>query len=160
MSTKALNGVEYFVTFIDDHSRKTWIYFLKTKDEDFTNFYIREDIRREWTAPYDPKQNGLAERKNRTIVEAARVMLYDQDMPKFLWAEACGTAVYVQNRTPLRALGKITPESAFTGKKHEMSHFRIFGSLAYCHIPEEKRKKLDQIAEKGYLVGYSENAKA
>ena len=41
-----------------------------------------------------------------------------------------------------------------------MSHFKIFGSVTYCHVPDEKRKKLDQTAEKGYLVGYSENAKA
>lgn len=81
-------------------------------------------------------------------------------MPKFLWAEACNIVVYIQNRTPHRALGKITPGKVFTGKTPEVSHFRIFGSLAYCCIPEEKRKKLDQTAEKGYLAGYSENAKA
>ena len=102
MSTKALSDVEYFVTFIDDHSRKTWIYFLKTKDKvfdqfqefkslvenligkriktlrsdnggeyidkDFIEFCAREGIRREWTAPYNPEQNGIAERKNGTIV--------------------------------------------------------------------------------------------
>jgi len=123
-------------------------------------FRTRESIRREWTTPYNPKQNGVAERKNGTIVEAARAMLYDHDMPKFLWAEACNTVVYVQNRTPHRALRKITPESVFTDKKLEVRHFRIFGSLAYYHITEEKRKKLDQTMEKGYLVGYNENAKA
>lgn len=83
-----------------------------------------------------------------TIVEAARAMLYDQDMPNFLWAEAYNTTVYVQNRIPHRALGKITSESVFTGKKPKVSHFRIFWSLAYCHVPEEKRKKLDQTTEK------------
>ena len=57
-------------------------------------------------------------------------------------------------------MGKITPENVFTGKTLEVNHFRIFGSLAYCRIPEEKRKKLDQTVEKGYLAGYSENAKA
>lgn len=57
-------------------------------------------------------------------------------------------------------MGKITVEKVFTGKTLKVSHFRIFGSLAYCCIPEEKRKKMDQIVEKGYLVGYSENAKA
>ena len=46
-------------------------------DKNFTDFCVREGIRREWTAPYNPEQNGVAERKNRTIVEAARVMLYD-----------------------------------------------------------------------------------
>eukprot|EP00253_Pinus_taeda_P032345 PITA_32345 len=94
-----------------------------------------------------------------TIVEAARAMMYDQDMSKFLWAEACNTTVYVQNRTPYRALGKITPEQVFTEKTPEVSDFRIFGSLAYRCIPEEKRKKLDQTAEKGYLAGYNENAR-
>ena len=64
-------------------------------DKEFTRFSVREGIRREWTAPYNPKQNGVAERKNRTSVEAARAMLYDQDMPKFLWAEACNTVVYI-----------------------------------------------------------------
>lgn len=67
--------------------------------------------------------------------------------------------MYIQNKAPHRALGKITPESVFTSKKPAVSHFRIFESLAYCHVPEEKRKKLDQTAKKGYLVGYSENAK-
>ena len=102
----------------------------------------------------------MAERKNKTIVAATRVMLYDQDMPKFLWVEACNTVVYVQNKIPHAALGKIMPKSVFTGSKPEVSHFRIFGSTTYCHVPSEKRKKLDMTAEKGYLIGYSENAKA
>ena len=87
-------------------------------------------------------------------------MLYDQEMPKFLWAEACNTTVYIQIRVPNRALGKVTPESVFTGSKPEVSHIRIFNNIAYCHVPEERRKKLDQTAEKGFLMGYSENAKA
>ena len=57
-------------------------------------------------------------------------------------------------------MGKITPESVFTRNKPEVSYFRIFGAATYCHVPEEKRKKLDTTAEKGYLVGYSKNAKA
>ena len=52
---------------------------------DFIDFCAKEGIRRDWTTPYNPEQNGVAERKNRTIVEATRAMLYDQDMPKFLW---------------------------------------------------------------------------
>jgi len=51
-------------------------------------------------------------------------------------------------------LGKRTPEGVFTGKKLEVNHLRMFGSVANCHIPDEKRNKLDQTAEKGYLVGY------
>ena len=63
-------------------------------------------------------------------MEVAREMLYDQDMPKFLWAEACNTVVYVKNKIPHRALGKITSKSVFTGRKPKVSHFKIFGSLA------------------------------
>ena len=81
-------------------------------------------------------------------------------MPKLLWAEACNTVVYIQNKVPNRALGKVTPESVLIGSKLEVSHIRIFDSIAYCHVPEEKRKTLDQTTEKGFLMGYSENAKA
>ena len=62
-------------------------------------------------------------------------MLYDQDMPKFLWVEACNTAVYVQNGIPQNDLGEITPRSVFTGSKPEVRHFRIFGNAEYCHVP-------------------------
>eukprot|EP00253_Pinus_taeda_P034476 PITA_34476 len=87
-------------------------------------------------------------------------MLYEQDLPRFLWAEACNMAVCIQNRTPHRALGKKTPKGVFTGKKPEVSHFRIFGSIAYCHMPDERCTKLDHTAENGFLVGYSEILKA
>ena len=65
-------------------------------------------IKRELSTPYNPQQNGIAERKNRTIMEAARAMLHDQDLPMHLWAEAARTTVYVQKRTPHRVLE--TPE--------------------------------------------------
>ena len=57
-------------------------------------------------------------------------------------------------------MGKKTLEGVFTGKKLEVSHFRIFGSVAYCHVPHDKRTKLDQIAEKGFFVVYNETSKA
>eukprot|EP00253_Pinus_taeda_P032313 PITA_32313 len=77
-------------------------------------------------------------------------MLYDHNLPKFLWAKACNTTVHTHNRIPHRALGKKTPEGVFTGKKPEVSHLRIFKSVAYCHIPKEKRIKLEQTAKVVY----------
>lgn len=68
--------------------------------------------------------------------------------------------MYIQNKSPHKALGKKTPEGVFTGKKPEVSHLRIFRCVTYCHIPDEERSKLDQIAKKGYVVGYSETSKA
>ena len=93
---------------------------------------------------YNPQQNGISERKNRTIMEAARAMLHDQDIPMHLWAEAARTTVYVQNRTPHRALENKTPEEDFSGKKPKVIHLRIFSCPVYIHIPKEKGKNLQE----------------
>ena len=82
-------------------------------------------IKRELSTPYNPQQNGITEMKNRTIMEAVRAMLHDQDLPMHLWAEAARTAVYVQNYTPHRVL---------ENKTLEVNHLRIFDYLVYIHI--------------------------
>ena len=74
-------------------------------------------INRELYTPYNPQQNGIAERKNRTIMEAAREMLHDQDIPMHSWVEAARTMVYVHNHTPHRVLEKKTPKEVFSDKK-------------------------------------------
>eukprot|EP00253_Pinus_taeda_P032374 PITA_32374 len=106
---------------------------------EFVDYCAKAGIRREFTVPYNPQQNGVAERKNRSIIGAAKAMLHDQGLPLFLWAEACNTAVYLQNRSPHRALGHMTPEEAFSGKKPDIGHLHIFGCITYSYIPKEKR---------------------
>jgi hypothetical protein len=128
--------------------------------KEFNDFCAGEGIRLDLIVPYNPQQNGVVERKNRAIVGTARAMLHDQGLPLFLWAEACYTVVYLQNRSPHGALGDKTLEEAFSGKKPEVGHFRIFGCLTYSHVPSEKRTKLESTAEKGIFVGYSETSKA
>jgi hypothetical protein len=128
--------------------------------KEFMDFYVGEGIRRELIVPYNPQQNGVVERKNRAIVGVARAMLHDQGLPLFLWDEACYTAVYLQNRSPHRAVGSMTPEEAFSGKKPEVGHFRIFGCITYSYVPFEKRTKMEPMAERGIFVGYSETSKA
>jgi hypothetical protein len=194
MSSASLTRSLYYVVFIDDFSRKSWIFFMKTKghvfsrfqefkalvenqtgkkirvlrsdnggeytSKEFMDFYAGEGIKRELTVPYNPQQNGVAKRKNRAIVGAVRDMLHDQGVPLFLWAEACYTAVYLQNRSPHRAVGSMTPEEDFSGKKPEVGHFRIFGCITYSYVPFEKRTKLEPMAERGIFVGYSETSKA
>ena len=169
----------YFATFIDDFSQKTWIYFLKGKDEVFSKFkefkalvenstnrkikvlrsdnggeYTSKDfnsfckstgIKREFTVPYNPQQNGVAEQKNRSIIESTKALIHDQDIPMFLWAEAANTTVYLQNRCPHRAVKDKTLEEAFTGVRPEAGHLRIFGCPVYVHVPHEKRSKLDPL---------------
>lgn len=129
------------------------------ESNEFHDFCNETGIKRETTTPYTPKQNGVAKRKDRTIMEVVRSMLHDQRLPKFLWDEAKNTVVYVQNRCPHQALDSKTPEEMFTGKKPDVSHFRIFGSLVYFHVPKEIRNKLGASGKKGIFVGYSKNTK-
>ena len=85
-----------------------------------------------------------------------RVMLHDQGLPIHLWDEACNTVVYVQNRCPRRVLGMSTPEEAFSGKKPDISHLKIFGSPIYIHVTKDARKKLKPTPEVGVFLGYAE----
>ena len=93
-------------------------------------------------------------------MEAARAMLYDQGLPKFLWGEAANTTVYSQNRCPHSALDSKTPEEVFSSKKPDVSHFRVFGCPVYFHVPKEKRRKSNASTKKGMFVGYNETSKA
>ena len=83
-------------------------------------------------------------------------MLHDQGLPKFLWGEAANTAVYVQNRCPHFAFDSKTLEEVFSGKKPDVSHFRVFGIPVYFNVLKEKRSNLDASGKKGMFVGYSE----
>ena len=118
--------------------------------------YLEEKgIVMENTAPYTPQQNGKAERANRTIFECARTMLRAKELPKFLWAEAVSTAVYVLNHTTHSSRKNLkTAYEAWTNRKPNLEHIRVFGSTAYMHVPKRLRRKLDDKAKKTILVGY------
>ena len=75
-------------------------------------------------------------------------------LPKELWWEIVTTTAYILNRSPTKKLEEITPEEAWTGKKPRVSHFRIFGSPCWKHVPDEKRKKLDDKSIEMIMVGY------
>ena len=104
-----------------------------------------------------PKQNGVAKRKNRTIEEATKAMLEEKHMPKLYWAEVVRTVVYLQIWTS--ANGGVSPNELYYGKTPNLAHLRIFGSIAYMHVPKEKQRKLDAKSEKCILVGYSDEQK-
>jgi transposase InsO family protein len=102
--------------------------------KEFVSFCRDVRIKRELITPYNPQQNGVAERKNRTIMEAVKTMIHDQYLPMCLWAEVAMEAVYVQNRISRSALGFKTLEEMFTGKKPEVSHLKIFGCPVFIYI--------------------------
>jgi hypothetical protein len=110
------------------------------------------------TIPYNPAQNGSAERLNRTLMERARAMLTDAGLPWELWAEAAVTANYIRCRSPVAKRTK-TPWELFFGSKPDVSMLRVFGSRAYAHVPKEKRHKLHQRSIRGVLVGYAAHSK-
>ena len=82
-------------------------------------------------------------------------MLNEKNMPCCFWADAVFTTVYLINRTPTTSVHIITPEEAWSGRKPDLSHLRIFGCVCYVHIPSELRSKLDAKSEKCVFVGYS-----
>ena len=127
---------------------------------EFMEYCSIEGIKKDHIVPHTPQQNGVVERKNRTMVGEAKAMLFDQGLPLFLWAEAYRTVVYIQNKCPHTTLRRNTPEEVFTSSRPDVSHIRMHGNVCYCHVHADTRKKLDPFGEKGLLVGYSETSKA
>lgn len=110
-------------------------------------------MKHQFMVPYTSQQNGVAERKNRSLVESAKSMLLDADLDNRFWGEAILTTTYLQNRIASKNINK-TPLELFTGRKPDLSHIKIFGSKAFTLVPKEKRKKFDDKAEVGILIGY------
>ena len=125
--------------------------------EDFCDTY---GIRRELTATYTLQQNGVLERKNRTILNMVRSLLARGKIPKSFWLEAVNWSIHVLNRSPTFAVQNMTLEEAWSGWKPAIDHFRIFGSITYAHVLDKKRKKLDDKGEKCVFLGVSDASKA
>ena len=100
-------------------------------------------IKRHFTVRRTPQQNGVAKRMNRTIAERARCLILNIGLEKKFWVEAVNMACYLINRSPRATLdGKVAKE-VWTSNLVDYSGLRVFGCLAYVHIPNEERSKLD-----------------
>ncbi|KAI5314901.1 hypothetical protein L3X38_044077 [Prunus dulcis] len=121
---------------------------------EFERFCDNAGIERQLTTSYTPQQNGVAERKNRTIVEMAKCLLLEKKIPLDFWAEAVNTSVYILNRCPTKALSKKTPFEAYGGRKPGIKHLKVFGSLCYAHVPKQQRQNLDLASKRCIFLGY------
>ncbi len=127
---------------------------------EFKAYLKSKGIRHELTVAHSPEQNGVAERMNRTLMESARAMVRHAGLPNSYWAEAVATAAYVRNRTPTAAIKEdTTPYERWYGRKPNVSHLKVFGCVAYAHLSNDERRKLDKKAEKLRFVGYSKESK-
>ncbi|GJY41476.1 putative ribonuclease H-like domain-containing protein [Tanacetum coccineum] len=117
-------------------------------------------IKRDYSNARTPQQNGVAERKNRTLIEAARTMLADSKLPTMFWTEAVSTACYVLNRVLVTRPHNKTPYELLSGKVPNISHLKPFG----CHVTilntSDHLGKFKGKADEGFIVGYAAHSKA
>ncbi|GJV86021.1 integrase, catalytic region, zinc finger, CCHC-type containing protein [Tanacetum coccineum] len=106
-----------------------------------------------------PQQNGVVERRNHTLVEAARTMMIFSKAPMFLWAEAVATACYTQNRSLIHTRHNKTPYDLVHDKKPDLTFLRVFRALCYPTNDSEDLKKFQAKADIGIFVGYAPSRK-
>ncbi|GJR02307.1 retrovirus-related pol polyprotein from transposon TNT 1-94 [Tanacetum coccineum] len=190
MRVASINGKKYILVIVDDFSRYTWVYFLRSKDEtpeiikkfiaqaqlnykakvckirtdngtEFKNtslkaHYEKLGIMQQFSIARTPQQNGVVERRNRTLVEAARTMLIFSRLPEFLWAEAVATACFTQNRSIIHTRYNKTPYELLRGRKPNIAYFHVFGSLCYPTNDRDDLGKMKPKADIGVFIEYFE----
>jgi hypothetical protein len=125
----------------------------------FHNFCKYHGIYKKFIALYTPQQNGVAEIKNRTIMERARSMLAAKHLSNEYWDEAVETTVYIMKRCSKNNMKNKVPQEALTCMKHIVVHLKVFGCVAYVHVADEMKKKVDNKGKKCLFVGYSKETK-
>ena len=126
----------------------------------FDEYCSDEGIRHEFSSPITPQQNGVVERKNRTLQEFARVMLHAKHLPYRFWAEAMNTTCHIHNRETLRTGTTTTLYELWKGRKPTVKYFNVFGSKCYILSDRDYRRKMDPKSDEGIFLGYSTNSRA
>lgn len=192
-SLESFDGYRFYVTFIDDFSRTSFVYLLKFKHEVFkcfedfhklvtnhfsskicilrsdngteytskimTNYLSNQGIMHQTSCVGTPQQNGVAERKNRDLLEKTRALMQQTNVPKHFWSQAIQTAAYIINRLPSSVLNFKSPFEVLKGRKINIDHLRIFGCICFVHVQPKDMDKLDPRAIKCVFLGYSSTQK-
>jgi hypothetical protein len=125
----------------------------------FKEFCDEHGIKREYTIPRTPQQNGVVERQNRTVQEMARSMMNEKNIGQTYWVEAIHTVVHVLNKAHLRPQSDKTPYELWFGRPASIKHFKVFGSKCYIKNNDENLDKYDDRADEGIFLGYATNSK-
>lgn len=126
---------------------------------EFVKFCDEHGIKRQMSTPKTPQQNGIAERRNGTIVEAARTMLIQGAVPKMFWREAISTIVYTLNWVFVKKGNDKTPYEVWNGKNPNVIYFKYFGSKCFIKR-DDVIGKFDAKCDEGIFLGYSTKSKA
>ncbi|WVZ71299.1 hypothetical protein U9M48_019899 [Paspalum notatum var. saurae] len=179
-----VGGKWYVFVIVDDFSRWSWVHFMGSKDEAFEFVHdlvlrlrnesghamraLRSDnglefkndrLEHQFLSPYVPQQNGVVERKNRTLVEMAKMMLDEYSTPMKFWVEAINTACYVLNRIFLRAVLNKTSYMLRFGRQPKVSHLRVFGCRCFV-LKQGNLDKFEPRSSDEVFLGYATHSRA
>nr|GEZ99473.1 hypothetical protein [Tanacetum cinerariifolium] len=130
------------------------------KNKTLAKFFDEVGITQQFSAARTPQQNGVVERRNRTLVKAARTMLTFANLPSFLWAKAIATSCFTQNRSIIHKRFDKTPYELINKRKPNIKFFRVFGCRCYLLNDYEDAGKLKTKGDIGVFVGYSKESAA
>jgi len=189
---ESINQYKYIITFIDDFSRKAWIYTLKSKadatntiinfiklinnqypdnkikifksdnakeynNKKIINFCKKHGIKKEFSPPYNPQNNGIAERFNRTISTCTKTILYWAGLSTNFWEYAVKHATYIYNLIPHKGINNNIPNEIYYNKKVNLKYLKTFGCLAYYKNFKQHLPKFDINSKKGVYLGFDNN---
>ncbi|GKB73956.1 retrovirus-related pol polyprotein from transposon TNT 1-94 [Tanacetum coccineum] len=161
VSPMSINHEKYTLVIVDEYSRYIWVHFLKKKSHAtkmIMSFIGMVENQNDVKVKQIRTDN--AERKNRTLIEAARTMLNGLVFSKHFWIEAVTTAYYTQNRLIIVKRHDKTPYEIFKERIPDNSYFHVLGCLVFIHNHKDHLGKFDAKANDEYFVGYSFNSKA
>lgn len=159
--SEVFDKLKEYYNYVTKHFGKNLLKLKSDNGGEYVSYELQQfcrdkGIKLEYTVPYNPQMNGVAERMNRTLTEKARTILIDSNFDKEMWGEAIYFSAYTCNRSPTSSKSK-TPIELWEGRKPNINNLKVFGSIAYRHVPPELRRKLDPKGEKLIMVGYAPN---
>jgi hypothetical protein len=126
---------------------------------DFKEFCDKHGIKREYTIPGTPQQNGVVERQNRIVQQMSRSMMNEKNIGQTYWVEAIHTTFHILNESHLRPHSDKTPYELWHGRPASIKHFKVFGSKCYIKNNNENLGKYDDKVDEGIFLGYATKSK-